>query len=387
MRTPRVRSGAMLTIPAAHRLLPLSALALALALAACGTDAPPGPSLPAPADLTPGEWNEIQPGGETICSRGSPYSFWVRPGTTDRVIVDFIGGGACWDEFTCSVADAIFSDSVEGIRAAVEADDQHGIYDHDNPDNPFADYWHVIVPYCTGDIHWGNATTTYGEGEDEITIHHRGAVNARAVLDWVYRGFASPEQILVTGCSAGSYGSALWSAHVMEHYPDTRVLQFGDSGAGVITDAFFRNSFPSWNALEVFPSWIPALDPARVDVFTLGLADLYVGISNAYPDDRMSQYNTVRDDNQTFYFTAMGGSGVDEWSTRMQASIADIESRAPTFSSYLAPGLQHCIIPYDNFYTVNVGGRRLVDWLRELEDGDDPASVACEGAGCDVDTP
>src|SRR5688572_7686148 len=55
-----------------------------------------GPTLP---DLAPG-WNEFIPGGETICSRGTEYAYWVRPGTQNKVIIDFIGGGACWDEFT-----------------------------------------------------------------------------------------------------------------------------------------------------------------------------------------------------------------------------------------------------------------------------------------------
>jgi len=179
----------------------------------------------------------------------------------------------------------------------------------------------------------------------------------------------------------------MWSAHIMQHYEGVPVLHFGDSGAGIITDEFFRNSFPSWNATEVFPSWIPALDPAENDIFSMALPDLYAGIANAYPTQRMSQYNTALDDNQTFYFRAMGGSGVEEWSERMQMSIAEIEERAPNFSSFLASGQQHCIVPYDNFYTVNVGGRRLVDWLRELEQGEDPASVACSGDECSAPTP
>ncbi|UJR86278.1 pectinacetylesterase family protein [Sandaracinus amylolyticus] len=362
------------------------ALALLSSLAGCGDDSD-APPLPRAEDLPLGEWTEIAPGGDTICSRGEPYSFFVRPGAVDRVIVDFIGGGACWDEFTCSVADAIFSDSVDEIRDAVQNAEPAGLYDHENADNPFADYWHVVIPYCTGDIHWGNATTTYGEGESAVTIHHRGAVNARAVLDWVYDSFESPERILVTGCSAGSYGSVMWSAHIMRHYEGVPILQFGDSGAGIITDEFFRNSFPSWNALEVFPSWIPALDPEQHDIFAMALPDLYSGIANAYPTQHMSQYNTALDDNQTFYFRAMGGSGVEEWSERMQMSVAEIEDRATNFSSFMAPGQQHCIVPYDNFYTVNVGGRRLVDWLRELERGEDPPSVACSGDECSAATP
>jgi hypothetical protein len=351
-----------------------------------GGTAPTG--LPPKESLTPGAWNELATGGETLCSRGTPYAFWVRPGTTNRVVLDFIGGGACWNALTCSVAGSLFSEDVEGVRQAVEANQPEGIYDHDRADNPLGDAWHVIVPYCTGDIHWGDSVTTYGEGADAVTIHHKGAVNSRAVLAWVFENFAAPEQVFVTGCSAGSYGSLLWSAHVMEHYPTTRVVQFGDSGAGIITQDFFQNSFPSWNAEPAFPAWIPALDPASIDLASKQLSDLYVGVSNHYPAQTMSQYNTVRDETQVFFFKAMGGADEAAWTAAMQASIDDIESRASRFASFTAPGDQHCILPYDNFYTVEADGVRLVDWIASMiADPDVPMSVACQGAECDQPTP
>lgn len=367
--------------------------ALVLVLGACKSESSDGsggggeggaPTLP--TGLSDG-WNEIKPGGETICSRGSEYAFWVKPGKTNKVIVDFIGGGACWNALTCGFADSIFEDSVEAVRGRVN-DVQHGFYDHDNPENPFADWYHVIVPYCTGDIHWGNAVTTYNQGQaNEITIHHKGATNARAVLDYVYGSFSRPEQVLVTGCSAGSYGAALWSSHVMEHYEESQVFQFGDSGAGIITNDFFTKSFPSWNAVEAFPTFIPDLDPTKVDIMTKALPDLYAGIANHFPKNWMSQYNTIHDENQLFYFQAMGGGDVTAWSAQMVASIDEIESRAPTFDSFIAPGEQHCILPYDNFYTVESNGVKLTSWLKERLGGKTVPSVRCQGAECDAATP
>ena len=340
-----------------------------------------------PTDLAEG-WNEIKPGGDTICSRGTEYAYWVRPGTVNKVIIDFIGGGACWNAGTCGFADQIFSDTVDDVRDAVEANDPHGIYDHEKAENPFKDWYHVVVPYCTGDIHWGDSVTTYSPGTaNEITINHKGAVNSRAVLSWVYENFSKPEQILVTGCSAGSYGAALWSADVMGHYADSQVFQFGDSGAGIITEEFFKESFPSWKVDQAFPKGIPELDPTKVDIQALALPDLYAGIANHYPKSWMSQYNTVRDENQTFYFTAMGGSGVDEWSQLMLASIDEIEERAPTFDSFIAPGEQHCILLFDNFYTVNANGVKLSDWLGDKINGKAVQSARCEGVECDADTP
>jgi Pectinacetylesterase len=354
-------------------------LCLSVLLATACESSPP--SL-VPTDLPQGQWTEISPGGDTICARGTPFSFFVRPGRSNHVVLDFIGGGACWDETTCGYGDALFSDSVDPVREAVASNRMTGIYNHERRDNPFVDDWHIVVPYCTGDIHWGDSTRTYGTGDAAVTIHHRGAVNARAVLDWMYRSFAAPERVVVTGCSAGSYGSIMWSAHVMEHYAGARVIQFGDSGAGVITEDFFMNSFPSWNATTAFPSWIPELDPAKHDVLSMQLSDIYLGIGHAYPEHALSQYHTWQDENQTFFYTAMGGTGgAEAWSQRMQASMATIHAGATNFSSFLAPGTQH------NFYTVNSNGVKLTSFLTQLIDGPRPASVQCQGAECLMPTP
>jgi hypothetical protein len=40
-------------------------------------------------------WTKIEPGGETICSTGTPYAYYVHPGTVNRLVVYFDGGGAC----------------------------------------------------------------------------------------------------------------------------------------------------------------------------------------------------------------------------------------------------------------------------------------------------
>jgi hypothetical protein len=178
----------------------------------------------------------------------------------------------------------------------------------------------------------------------------------------------------------------MWSGHIAEHYPEARVLQFGDSGAGIITQDFFEQSFPSWNAEPAFPTWIEGLDPSKINLLDLALSDLYIGLQNHYPQHHFSQYNSYFDENQTFFFVAMGGSGADEWSQRMHQSIAAIEAEAPAFSHFIAPGEQHCILGFDNFYTVNVEGRRLVDWLRDLVDKKDVTDVACT-SNCDAATP
>jgi hypothetical protein len=324
-------------------------------------------------------WLEVRPGGETLCSRGTEYAYFVRPGDPEKVVVEFQGGGACWDDVTCSVAGAIFSEDIEDTRSAVGLYRQ-GIYDHDNPDNPFKGWTHVMVPYCTGDVHWGNADTDYGTGEDKFTIHHRGYVNALSAIGWVQNELAEPAKIAVTGCSAGGYGSIVWSAWMMENYPEAKVLQFSDSAAGIITDQFFADSFPQWGVDKAFPAWIPELDLSIIDYMDLELGDVYEIIGNHYPQSRIAQYNTVQDKTQVFYYEAMNGDGGGTgWTERMADSVFKIKEATPNFNMYMAGGDVHCTIPIGDFYTREVNGVRLVDWLSDyMEDDAAPEDIICE---------
>lgn len=355
----------------------LSVLAPALALTAC---AGPTPETTPPGDgifgLLPG-WNEIDPGGDTVCARGAPYRFFVRPGKVNKLLIDFRGGGACWDDRTCSDAQSLFqatADTDPWVTNGQRTRDQ-GIYDHERRDNPFADWHHVYIPYCTGDIHWGNAATTYADG---TTIHHRGAVNARAVLEWTFENVSAPEQIMVTGCSAGAYGSIMWSPHVREHYRLASVAQLADSGAGVITDTFFQDSYPSWHPETSYPTWIPGLVPENMT----RLPQLYEAIGRHYPDMILSQYTTQYDNDQSFFFSAMGGGDASEWSRRMNAGLREIDASTPNFTYYVAAGDRHCILGRPEFYTLETDGVKLLDWLRQMLQGEVPDDVTCKGPEC-----
>lgn len=334
---------------------------------------------PEPMELNEG-WNIISPGGETTCSRGAPFIFGVREGTVDRVMVEFIGGGACWDEFTCGLADAIFTDNADWLYSFEgQSGVALGIYDETREDNPVADYHHVLIPYCTGDIHWGDSEITYGEGTpNEVTIQHKGAVNARAVLDWMAIQYPELEQVFLTGCSAGAYGSIMWAAHIAEMYPEADLVQMGDSGVGIITDNWFQQSFPAWNAEASFPTHIPSLDPALEDIAGKDSAYLYQEVAGHYPEGRFAQFNTYLDATQVTYFQYMGGGTQEEWTTQMLERIGSIQDTTDNFSSFIAPGEAHCIINSNEMYALESDGVLFVDWLSQLLDGEVPESIDCD---------
>lgn len=325
------------------------------------------------ADLPPG-WTQVVPGAPTLCARGGEFSYFVRPGTVNKLVVGFDGGGACWDALTCSKANPTFTDSVtEDDNPNTMTD---GVFDDTNPDNPFKDWFAIFIPYCTGDIHWGDATTHYeaSNGFPPVTIQHRGYINGTTALDWVYDHFEAPERIFVTGVSAGSYGTMLYTPYLQEHYADSEVVQLGDSGAGVITQEWLEQSFASWNAQTNFPAWIPEIQQA--DITTLTMNDIYIQVGRYYPQTVLSQFNTASDDVQEFYFEAMGGNTSD-WGTGLDANIAACSENTPGFRYYTSWGSSHGIIPYDEMYTTQVNGVRFRDWLAGLADGGEVQDVHC----------
>lgn len=344
-------------------------------------------------DMKANTWHEQWPGGDTICSRGTPFAFYVRPGKINKVLIDFEGGGACWNAGTCSVGKGqVFKDSIDNIRKMMTGNSIYnkGIYNHDKDENPFKDWHHVFIPYCTGDIHWGNNYMEYKNKDGSIAakIHHKGAVNVRAVLKWVFDNYKKPEQVFMTGCSAGAYGSIAWSPFVARQYKDTsKVMQMGDCGAGIVTKNFLKDSFPQWKADQALPEFIPGLNPSNVDITTKNFAYLYKTIANHYSNLFFSQYNTIKDENQTFYFNLMGGGKADDWSREMMKSMKDILDNTKNFRAYVAPGEKHCIVPFDKFYTVKAGDVLLTDWIKGVIKNNDAKNVFCKDCKLPDDKP
>ena len=308
------------------------------------------------------KWTEYFPGGETLCARGEPFSFFVHEGRTDKIVIDFIGGGACWNSENCSSEAPTFVDSVNMLKE-LQKEGLNGIYNHEHPENPIGDWTHVVVPYCTGDIHWGEKDVTYTDKKGKsFTIHHRGATNAKAVLAWVEENILDPKKVLVTGCSAGSYGSIYWLPYVKKIFPEAFTTHLGDSGAGIITQDFLNNGISQWALQNNVASWVPGLDPST-NWKKLSLNDLYLKIGKHYPNLQLSQFNYTLDENQFFFYELMGGDS-SLWPELLKKSLGVLEQKLDNFDSFLVDGSEHCILPYDRVYNdTNKEGESFKSWL------------------------
>lgn len=350
-------------------LLVLSLLTLLVASGVFAQDGMPGLD-----DLEPGEWNLMQPGGDTICSNGTDYQFYVRPGDPERLVFYMQGGGACWFGENCDLQSTPTYDPF--VDETDDPSTAGGIFDFENAENPFADYSVVFLPYCTADVHIGNSDTTYtvGEGDDarEVTIHHNGYNNVSAVLDWTYDNF-EPSQIFVSGSSAGSIPSPFYGGLIADHYPDAQILVLGDAAGGYYNPDAIPLVMGAWGTASILPDW-PEYE--GVDTSNLSFELLYIASAQRHPDAVFTQFNTAHDETQYFFLTLVGVVDVplpDQLNTAFDIINAEVDN----FRTYTAGGTVHTILWRPEFYTYSVDGVRFVDWVQALVNGEDVDSLFC----------
>lgn len=346
-------------------LLPMAGTAL-------GQDEP----LPGWGDLEPGAWTMISPGGDTICSNGTPYAFFARPADveSDRLLIHFQGGGACWFGEICDLMSSPTYDPF-----VTEDDDPTnwgGFFNFAHEENPFTDYNMVMVPYCTADVHIGNSVTSYtvaatDESEErEVTIYHNGYVNAMTVLEWTFENYTDPAEVFVTGCSAGSIPSPFYTQHVAEAYPDAFIAQLGDAAGGYRNPDLSSLVFGPWGTMDILTD---AYSHLTIDDLTF--EQFYIVAGSLYPEITFTQYNTYGDAVQRSFLALTGiFSPLHEL---LMANFDDINAEVGNFRNYLDAGDTHCITLSDTFYDVESGGVRLVDWVAALAAGEEIDDVMC----------
>ncbi|MFN8447441.1 MAG: pectin acetylesterase-family hydrolase [Anaerolineae bacterium] len=311
--------------------------------------------LPHRDQLSPGQWFQLSPGGETVCGHGAPYSFYYRENPGQDLLIYFQGGGMCWNEQTCSpTGDKTFD---EAINPGDPSDNPGlfpvGIFDLGSPENPFINYDMLYVNYCSGDMHTGNNVTGLTYHDVYYEIKNRGAINAAYALNWAYNNIPIPDSVFVAGCSAGAVGAAFWGADIKAHYPNQRVTLLGDSGGG-------------WRGIDGATWNLWGTNYQGATGSSVNNAQFYVGA--ARQGARIAEYNTASDETQSFFYY-VGFSSV-QYSEALRANLRDISRGAGNFRSYTMYGDLHCVLPRSEFYTYTMGSDRVRDWVASLAAGE-----------------
>jgi hypothetical protein len=275
-----------------------------------------------------------------VCIRGGRFSMSSRDLGSEDLIIYLQGGGSC----TTALCRATES-APPGIPA-------RGLLNPSDPANPVAGWNVVYSPYCDGSLHFGDTDIP-----DQNRKHH-GLRNVSATLDVARAKFPSPRRVLLTGSSAGGYGTIWMTSLVRLIYPDAKLFVFNDAGIAIANPATpdgFRSVLAEWGAAQFIPatcdecktsphlsrwmSWNLRHDP-----------ELRVALFSAY-EDAVIAGTFLMLDPAVFKQALLDETG---------SVIASAPARAKRF---LVAGTQHTA---GDIHQTAVNGLSIAEWLRRM---------------------
>ncbi len=324
-----------------------------------------------PSQFSPA-WVKHEPGEQCQCSDGTGYSYWTRDASPTKVLLYLQGGGACFSADTCSFTDGTFS---------VHADDRDdparasGIFQLNNPRNPFADWSMIFMPYCTGDVHIGNSIHEYEPG---LTIHHNGFHNAENGLHYLVEHFPDADEIVVAGSSAGGIAAPLFAGLAADAFPNAVISSISDGSGSYPDDPDTTVALNDlWGTMSVVPDWEVNAGIKSAD---WSIPRLFVQAGLHAPRIRFARFDYARDATQAG-FTKAAGIGSDDRLARVDQNEIDIEAAGVDLHTYVAPGALHTVLRIKMTYQLEVEGTLFIDWLTDFVAGEDVPDVHCTECG------
>lgn len=285
-----------------------------------------------------------------ICINGSDYYVAKQDGdgSGDDLLLFFQGGGACWST-KCLGSTGAGKPGFPSVLLPLSSDETI---------NPFASFDKIYFPYCDGSLFGGDVE--YDDDEDgELDRIHHGLQNLSAGLDVALAEYPNPERILITGISAGGFGTLLATNVVRKVYPEAEILVFNDSGVGVLYGAenfdFLPDRLEEWNMLSLVPD-------SCDDCLTTGhITPLYNWQLENDPTLRVAAFSSFNDGVIAGVFLERDPEEFEidliEEMTRVHESFPD------RFSAFLLDGAGHTA-PLSGLYsTLVVNETSLYDWL------------------------
>ena len=372
--------------------------------------------------ITPATSIEYQ--GDTLtpnCAFDTPYRFFVKKGTLNKLVMYYQGGGACWDYTTCAFI-GTFDKNVDNDRCTggtnnnqvcdtlADCPDQSGgtactagsdspnhgttgFGDLTNPNNPFKDWNIVFVSYCTGDIHFGDHDAGYVSGNQVKETRHFGWHNARTAEKWAREHFVNPDEVFVTGSSAGAYGAFFNAPLHLDVWPQSKFSVLADAGNGVITNEFLTQDFPTWRFDKHLPSNIPGLKDTLTN--GTGIPGYTKIVADFFPNTMWAHYSTAYDGStggQTGFYNVMvhlHDPAVPTWTTWWTESCAwngimnqqatdtyNAIHAAPSHDNYryyIGRGSRHTMYGSDTvaYSDDAIGGTpKMADWIDQMRNRD-----------------
>jgi len=298
------------------------------------------------ADMPRDKLVGVFPGGETTCVSKSPYMFQVIRGDSDKLLIHFQGGGACWDEWSFQLG--LCTKSVGAISSG-------GIFNRTNSANPFCRYTIVVVSYCSGDAHVGDVERNWAPTDDLPKYHdplppvlQRGYKNAKAAIDWAKEnvGGSKLEAFMITGSSAGSLGAQVWGRTLLSTFSYEAASLVADSYAGIFPAGTQGGMQQATGLCTTGLLKGPML--TRCKTGTCDVQGIYLDTMSRFPDVAFGSIDAKADKVQMAFYDMVDvslnnvdGFVLPEQFSQKQAAIYRQYNAQPNWVSYKVNNVQH----------------------------------------------
>ena len=273
-------------------------------------------------------WERIEIPG-TKCSDGSQYKFWIYDSpTSDNLAVSFEGGGACWDYASCSgELGKLGAANPNGLPDDYITDFQSTyvspIINGNDPGLPLRSKtdlitkgWDVVhLPYCTGDVHMGNAVVNYADPSGvnpPLNFHHMGFSNSVAAFDYLSTRFPNIGKFLLTGYSAGGVGAIAQYHTARQSLNFSEGYMLNDSGplysapdASYNSKQLHETIYSAWNIQSILGGLPAGFDPND-------MGTVMATLSSEYPNDHFAYTGFSTDFNFSRFSYERFFPGIDE---------------------------------------------------------------------------
>jgi hypothetical protein len=320
--------------------------------------------------LSPLTWNWVPVDG-AYCRNGSSTGIGINPNpNSDKLVILFEGGGACFDATTCQLNDAHF-DAADFDAFAASNSAGAGLFDRALLVNPVKDWNFVYVPYCTGDVHAGN--NPQGFVVDVGPQQFVGYVNVGLYLEKLRPLFPAVTQVLLTGVSAGGFGSLANYVQVARAFAPVPVIELDDSGppmgAPYVAACLASHWIQMWNLDKTVLADCGAdcSDPAQLLIgFQKHLAKTYADRSFALIDSTGDWVIST--------FFGFGSNDCSAFGVLSQATfsagLSDVRTQmadCANFGSFVFTGAEHTsLLDGANFPARAAGTTLLPDYISGL---------------------
>lgn len=321
-------------------------------------------------DQKNGEWKFITVGG-AICRNGSKAGFYLRRNDASKnLLIAFGFGGACFNTSMCALTSTAEIDLLQTPRNL-------GVFDSSNKDNPVKDFNMISIPYCTGDVHAGSRRNVSVDG---VLGKHDfvGGDNYRLFLKRIAPTFLGADKVVLTGYSAGGFGATFNAVATQKAFgPATSIVIIPD-GAPALRDDYLAPCLMQklrnyWDLDEYLSETCDGCineDGSGIyrilEQLKAQKPGISYGVISSYEDFVIRMFFSYGLDNCSL------GLPIDYSGSMYTKAMLDYKDYLVSLDwggTFYFNGSEHGRILFPSFYTSTVDGVRLVDWFKDVMDG------------------